>query len=258
MAKENNSTNLEKACDLLLIMSQSANPVSVADLSTKLNVSRTTAYAMLASLQSRGFVERNADGRYMNGYALLRLADGYQRMYPFLPLAEAHMRTLARLWEQSVMITVYKSPCHLVMLRSVSELPQQVPIPRMSGVMNAMLVSGGRLLMATLTDEQLRADLDVGPMELLLPQHPYDKEQMYQEIIACRGARYVIERNEYSLGRGSIAAPVYDQQGTIIAAICSPVDLTTLTPEMEQKLAMDITTTAMRISAEIGYPVAII
>lgn len=253
MAQDNTSTNLEKACDLLLTLAQEDTAVPVAEISQRLNISRTTAYSMLASLQSRGFVEKNAEGRYTAGFALLRLADGYQQLYPFLPTAEMHMHTLAERWEQSFMLAVYKSPCYLVMLRMVSG-QRHMEAVNVSGVMNALLTAGGKLLMSVLPEEILTADLNQGPSTLLLPHHPYEPDQLAQEIRTLRGCRYVIERNAYSPGRGSIAAPVYNRQGRVIAALSSSLDLTRLDKETEDRLIADLTSTSLRISSDCGFP----
>ena len=189
------------------------------------------------------------------GFALLRAADGYQRLYPFLPVAEVHMKVLAERWKQNVMLAVYKSPCYLVKLRLQSGQPHIEP-SRVSGVMNALRSAGGKLLMATLSEDEIRRDLQQGPSPLLLPKTDYDLDDMMQQIKTLRNAPYEIERNEYSVGRGSIAVPVYNRQGKVIAAISGPLDLTRLDSDTERQMIADFTATGLQISADLGYPVS--
>ncbi len=256
MPQETTITNLEKACDLLLILSQEEEPLPVAEISRRLDVSRTTAYAMLASLQNRGFVERNAEGRFTTGFALLRVADGYQRNYPFLPKADPYLQELARQWKQSVMLAVYKSPCYLLKLLSAPE-PHLAAWGHQTALMNALQCAAGQLLMAALPPETLRADLERGPSALLLPPWQGDVEQQERKLSALRGAPCVIERGDHLPSRGSIAAPVYNRQGHIIAAITSSFFLADFDAATERRMTQELSTAALRISAELGYPIAI-
>ena len=254
MAQE--STNLEKACDLLLLLSQEDEALPVAEISRRLDVSRTTAYAMLSSLASRGFVERGADGRFTTGFALLRVADGSTRLYPFLPKVEPYVLELAQRLGQGAMLAVYKAPCYLLRLISAAE-PRHVPETSLSALMHPLQCAAGRLLMAQLPPEQLHADLQTGPSELLLPRLAYDPAEQEQKLAALRGAPYVIERGAFYPGLGSIAAPVYNRQGRVIAALSTPLFLTRLTPEDEDRVAADLTAAALHISSALGYPVAL-
>ena len=254
MAQE--STNLEKACDLLLMLSQEDEALPVTEISRRLDISRTTAYAMLSSLSSRGFVERGADGRYTIGFSLLRVADGYMRMYPFLPKVEPYVFELAQLQGQGAMLAVYKSPCYLLRIVAAA-VPNHVPETSLSALMHPLQCAAGRLLMAQLPPEQLHNDLLTGPSEMLLPPVKYDPAEQEEKLSALRGAQYVIERGVFYPGLGSLAAPVYNRQGKIIAALSVPLFLTQLTPEEEAHKITEVTAAALRISGALGYPVAL-
>ena len=79
-ANEAAPKNLDRALDLLNLLATNSNPMNVMEISKALDVTRTTAYAMLGSLSKKKLVEKDAEtGRYSIGYKVLELAECYCR-----------------------------------------------------------------------------------------------------------------------------------------------------------------------------------
>lgn len=118
-ANEAAPKNLDRALDLLNLLATNSNPMNVMEISKALDVTRTTAYAMLGSLSKKKLVEKDAEtGRYSIGYKVLELAECYYHRYPFLYLAEKYIVALAQKWSLKVNVSVLKEPAISLLLAS--------------------------------------------------------------------------------------------------------------------------------------------
>lgn len=249
MTRETGNTNLEKACDLLLLLAKEGRPVAIAEIGKQLGVSRPTVYSMLASFQSRGLVERSAEGKYTVGYAAVPLFDGFHQAFPFAGKALVPMQALAQRWDQTVTLCVYRSPCYLVNLWGTT-MPHHDPCLR-ANLMNALTCAGGKLLMSAFSEQAILEELDAAPPELLTAE--VDRRRVASEILRFHGKNWAVERSEHFPNRGSIAAAIYDRHGTMIACLSTMLQLLDFTEEREQRMVAELTNTALQISEDLGY-----
>ena len=55
---------VQRACDILKCFQRSQSPLTLSDIVTKTNLSRTTAFRLLATLVEQGMLERPAKNQY--------------------------------------------------------------------------------------------------------------------------------------------------------------------------------------------------
>ena len=77
----------------------------------------------------------------------------------------------------------------------------------------------GRVLLAARTDADLRTSLGRKPFPARTPRTLTSPSAVFGEIRAARSAGYAISDEELEIGMRSLAIPVHDSQGTIIAAL---------------------------------------
>ena len=247
MQQEAPSKNLDKVLDLILYLSRQDEPQNIAQLARYLGVTRNTIYAMLASLSSRAFVEKTADGRYTIGYGLLGIVANYNHQYPFLYVAEKHMLELAAQLGTSVSILVYKSPLNCLRLYSTESAAAFTP----GSLVHACTTAPGKLLLAAQPDEVIRADLAARPIEAYTARTITDPEAILAAVPDYRAAETAVEFGERFPESGTAAAAVRSRSGRAIAALS-----VFLPARMEdaalQSLCAQLRLTALRISEELG------
>ncbi|MGO1844755.1 MAG: IclR family transcriptional regulator domain-containing protein, partial [Corynebacterium casei] len=80
--------------------------------------------------------------------------------------------------------------------------------------------SMGRVILAGMPDAEIRSFLDSVPLSHgLTPRSLTDKEQLFEEIIAVRSQGWALVDQELELGLRSLAAPITDAEGKVVAAI---------------------------------------
>ncbi|NAS26506.1 helix-turn-helix domain-containing protein [Herbidospora sp. NEAU-GS84] len=95
MAVESAQT-LERGLRLLRLLAETPNGLTPTELAAALNVSRPVVYRLVASLQNEGFARRDAAGRVLLGFGVVKLAQAVQPL-----LMAAAVPALRRLAEAS-------------------------------------------------------------------------------------------------------------------------------------------------------------
>ncbi|TKK85105.1 HTH domain-containing protein [Herbidospora galbida] len=95
MAVESAQT-LERGLRLLRLLAETPGGLTPTELAAALNVSRPVVYRLIASLQNEGFARRDAAGRVLLGFGVVKLAQAVQPL-----LMAAAVPALRRLAEAS-------------------------------------------------------------------------------------------------------------------------------------------------------------
>lgn len=217
-------SSVRNGARLLKQFSRSDRELGVTELSHRLGLAVSTVHRLLSTLTDEGLLERGPTGRYRLGLQIYELG---LTVFPDRDLHEAALPVLASLRQataQSVQMGVLDD--HEVVYVERLQGPQTVSVFRRAGHrLPAHATSTGKVLLAHLPPE-VRADWlrDWRPVRLT-PYTITDRWVLLTQLqqVAERGwARNV---QESVIGGVSVAAPVRDRKGSVIAAISvvSPV-----------------------------------
>ena len=244
--------NLDRALDLLIMLSTSAAPLNVMEISKALDITRTTAYAMLNSLMGKKLVERDPDtGRYSIGYRVLELAECYFHQYPFLYVTEKYVVSLAQKWSLKVNVSVLKDPAICLLLTSKDP---SFLVPRMviGHIMPAYATASGKVLLSALPDKKLNELLDSISLTQYTSKTLVNRDALLNCLHEVRERGYATEIDELMVQRSCVAAPIQDRSGAFIGAISFSGGTENITQRMPE-LINDIVSTGKQISTELGY-----
>jgi DNA-binding IclR family transcriptional regulator len=155
----------------LATLLQQEGPLRVTDAAARLGVARSTAHRLLAMLVYRDFAEQDDDRRYVAG-PLLRRPSAPEPVAVLRRVALPHLQALtAHTNETSNLVVVVGSEVRFV---ASVECAQVLRVGDREGrVLPAHLASGGRAVLATLPDADVRevcrsADPPVGDVDAVL------------------------------------------------------------------------------------------
>jgi len=210
---------LERGLRLLGEFSRQDRVLGAPELARRLNIPRSTVFRMLNTLESLGFV-RKADGgaAYKLDMAVLRLGFEY--------LASLEITDLSRpLLERVRDATGYSTNLVVRDRRSAVVVAKvSAPTPFVSTVfvgtrLPAHATLLGRAVMCDLALPELRELYGDEPLPPHSPHTPRTVAALHALLQEDRARGYVIERGFYEAIVGSIAAPVRDGSGRVIAAL---------------------------------------
>lgn len=244
---------LERGLMLLSQFTRHQRSLSAPELAKRLELPRTTVFRMLSTLENLGFVEKTESGRdYRLGVAVLRLGFEYLAS---LELTELGRPLLERLCAE------IRLPCNLV-IRDAREIIYVAKITPPGAFTTAVTVGTRLPAHATVLGHVLLSALSMTELEHLYPEGtltaftertPTNVQALFQMCTETRERGYVISEGFFESGISTIAAPVHDHAGRIVAALGSTVmsshfDADRIAPIVEQVQA-----SARELSSLLGH-----
>ncbi|MBB3219579.1 IclR family transcriptional regulator [Pseudoduganella umbonata] len=210
---------LERGLRLLCEFSRHDKNLSAPELAKRLDVPRSTVFRLLTTLERMGFVERNEGGRdYRLGMAVLRLGFEYLAS---LELTEIGRPLLERLREEigySTNIVVRDGRSIVYVAKSsmpaafVSSVNVGTRLPAHATVL-------GRVLLQDMTLPQLREIYPEEHLKVYSENTPQTVLDLFNLVQRDRERGYVLEEGFFERGISTMAAPVRDHSGKVVAAL---------------------------------------
>lgn len=242
---------LDRALELLEMLAKNGAGMNISEISKMLGITRVTTSNMVQSLLQRNYIEKDpTTGKFIVGYKLFELAQVYRYRYPFLYVAEEHIRNMAEKLQVRINISVLKPPGVAVLLLSkdVSLLPKMI----LGYVMPAHASASGKLLMAFAAPDTVSEWLDNTELSSYTQNTITDREKLEAEFCNIRTQNIAYESEEMMLQRCCVAAPIRDISGQVIASVSFSVDKERMESDKDM-LSEKLRLLSKTISSNLGY-----
>jgi IclR family transcriptional regulator, pca regulon regulatory protein len=208
---------LARGLDVLACFDADHRSMSLTEVAVAAGLPRPTARRLLLTLEELGFV-RSAGGAFQLTPKVLTLGMAYVGALGLWDIARPHLEALvARTGESSSMAQLDGSD--IVYVARVS-VPKIIALRVEIGTrFPAALTSQGKVLLATLSPDQLAATL-AEPSRSGLPAYTgRTPEDLRDELTAVRARGWALADEELAPGVRSVAVPVRDRDGAVQAAM---------------------------------------
>jgi IclR family pca regulon transcriptional regulator len=242
-----------RVLDILELLARSDEPMALKDLVSVLALPKSSAHALLRTLQSRGYLERDAADRYALN-ASMRQSTGW------IGGPEAHLAAVARPvmeqlrdeLEESVFLGVREARGDVkVIAKAVSRAAIRYnsddPNPR-----TAYCTGMGRILLAFWDKKATAAYLMRTRLRAHTPRTVTDAARLRAILAKVAADGYAIVEEEYVLGGSATAAPVFGANGTVIAAL-NVGTVSARYPAAKPRIIAGVVRAAATISQRLGY-----
>jgi len=241
---------LTRALDVLDHLGGAAGPQSLSQISAALELDRTRVFRILETLRERGYVARTDPAKtYALGPAVLGLKTQAIAAMSVPEIALPHMRALSMRLQDSISLGVLEG----AYVRYVARAPFRRIISTEIDIGTALpahATSMGKLLLAQLPEDDVRAVYRDGPPQRFTPRTITDVDELVAHLRAIRERDVAVVEEELELGLWGIAVPVRDGSGTVLAALSASVPLARRPDAAE--LAPALTACAERIVADLA------
>lgn len=229
------------------------NPIrGISEISLAVDLHKSTTHRIVTTLLNYGFLEREEDeGRYRLGLQLASLGvqviqrvDARKEALPF-------MNDLVDQWDETCDLSIFDQ--HQVFYVEVLYGTHALSITATVGQrLPAHCTASGKLFLAHLPQEELDlyfqeplkkyTDFTITAAATLQPQLMKILEQGYS-----------YDDQEMELGVRAIAAPVFDFEGKVIAAMSIPGPINRMKPDRVAEIARSLQDTANQVSRRLGW-----
>jgi DNA-binding IclR family transcriptional regulator len=225
--------------------------LSAQQLSQRTGLNRSTVYRLLSALEHEGLVAAGQDGRYQLGPDMAVLGTLALRQIDLRALAQPFMRALAERSGETIDLEIRHGACVMI----VEEIAGDHLLNASSNIGTlypAHCTATGKLLLAGLPPEQQDAIL---PAELCAcgPRTIADSEALRADIKASLARGYATAYEELEAHLHAIAAPIYDHQGQVTAALSISGPAARIPRRREAELARMLIDACAELSAALGY-----
>jgi DNA-binding IclR family transcriptional regulator len=215
---------LAKGLVVLEALIRRGAPCGVSDLASALGMSKSNAHRLLNTLADTGYVSA-ADGRYFASLKTWELGTLVIAGYDVRDLARPAMTRLVCETAEGVRLTVLDPKSLQVVYIDKIDSPQDVrTFTEIGGRSPAQSTSSGKILLAYQNDAVIKR------AARKLPSHtPWtitDPARFIRHLQKARADGYAVNQRELSPQVAGVAAPIFDQDDRVIAAlsIAAPAD----------------------------------
>ncbi|MFE9577618.1 IclR family transcriptional regulator [Nocardia sp. NPDC006044] len=224
----------------------------VTEIAAELGVHKSTVSRLIAVLESRGYVEQLSDrGKYRLGFSIVRLAGSTSAQVDLVGQSQGACNELAARTGETTNIAVLDGNRIINIVEAAgtgsialrSWVGQSCP---------AHATSSGKVLLSGLEPAALRKQ--VGPkLESFTANTLTKVADLAAQLVEVRENGWASVREELEVGLNAVAAPVFDSNGVIVAALSVSGPAYRLGPDLFAPTAALAIASAADISHRLGY-----
>lgn len=244
---------LERGLRILGEFSRQEPTLSAPELARRLGVPRSTVFRLLVTLENMGFIERTPDGRsHRLGLAVLRLGFEYLSSLGMVELGRPLLETLRDSTGYSASLVVRDAREVVYLHRSAPRSPFATTV-----------AVGTRLpAHATVLGHVLLGDLSLAALRSLYPEPhlethsaftPTTARNLFDVVQRTRERGWVLAEAYFEAQICTVAAPVRDDSGHVVAAIGLTVPGVGIAAELREALVAQVVGAAQQLSARLNF-----
>jgi DNA-binding IclR family transcriptional regulator len=191
--------------------------LTLTEICRRAGLPLATGHRLVGELTGGGFLERLPDGSYRIGMRLWRIGAQASAATGLRELALPHMEDLYEVTHENVQLAVVseRKALYLERLRG----PRSVPIvTRVASELSLHATGVGKVLLAFASEEFVEGVLADG-LTRHTPHTITDPGRLRACLAEIRRTGYAVTIEEMTLGSCSVAAPVRDARGEVLAAL---------------------------------------
>lgn len=219
--------SVERALDVLLLFARTDGPdLGVTEIARELNLSKAVVHRLLVTLASRRLVGADPTSRrYRLGSAALTIGAAYLDRLDLTGLVNPHLRDLSDATQETATMSVRSDWYRVYVTQVVPEREVRMevaigrPYPLHAG-------SSSKAFLAHLPEDERERYLQQPSLAALTEQTLVDVRTLRADIEVIRRRGYAMSLGERQAGAASIAAPILDREGDVVAVIsvCGPAE----------------------------------
>lgn len=241
------------ALDVLEEFRGDVDELGVTELSKKLKLHKNNVFRVLATLQSRNYIEQNkANDNYRLGIKCLELGQTFIRQRGLLKQAKPVLQELTEETGETSYLSIIRGN-DVVYLDAIEATTTVRVISRVGLHMPIHATAAGKALIAYESEEELRKRFD-GNMSRYTPCTLVTSEDLIKELERVREKGWAVDHEEFEDGLRCIAAPIRDYTRKVIGAISVSGPANRLSDEkIESHVGPEVVRCAKGLSARLGF-----
>jgi DNA-binding IclR family transcriptional regulator len=245
--------SIDRAIDIIEYMADNEEGISQRELATRLGYPQNSVFRILKTLESRNLVSKiSGTSKYVLTPKICILGSRVANRFRLLDVAQPIMGDLTRKTRETVQLFVPHSGKSLL-LEQV-ETSEPIKIAGQIGCLYDLHCSApGKVILAYMPDDEVQSIIDTQGLSQRTHKTISNILALRSELNNIRTQGYALDDQEYGIGIRCAAAPVYNYQGSVVAALSISGPMSRVDDTNLDSLAHYVVDAANSISSGLGY-----
>ena len=216
------NNTLRYGFDILEFLAKSGTDCSTSELARELDLSKSQTSRILKTLTEVGYVSQNPENKqYSINLSILKLSHNYLAAMKQRHVIRPYMQELVDKFSQgcfsSVPVGLEAIVCDVVYPRNLAD--SAAVIAEIGAVNDPYATGSGKICAAYLSTEDVERLFERRPPVKLTPETIAGKDAILAGYAEIKKRKFATSRSERKPGENSVAAPIFDKNGQLIATI---------------------------------------
>ncbi|MCW5893401.1 MAG: IclR family transcriptional regulator [bacterium] len=249
--------SVSHALDVLEQFCRDSDELGVTELSKRLKLHKNNVFRLLATLESRGYIEQNrATENYRLGIRCLQLGQAYVQHMGLLRQAGPIMTDVVRQARETVYVAVLRRGGMVPVEVVEADRPVRI-VPSLGEALPLHCTAAGKAYLAFETEDDFRA-LVPDALQRFTDRTPVDRSALQQQLEKVASQGYAIDMGEHVEDVRAVAVPIRDYTRTVVAtmAVAGPA-YRFQAERIDKELAPLIVKAGRELSSRLGSDVGV-
>jgi len=248
---------IERVSAIFDMLAQSSKGVSLGDIAAAVDLPKGTTHRLLSSLMYFDFIRQDDESRkYSLGFKLAELGGILLEQIDLRREAEPFLHALSNRVGETVYLVLLDG-VEVVYIEKIEPEDQSIVLRATSKVGQRNAVNScslGKALLAHLPEQELDALFKKMPFIRKTANTITNPNQLKEHLQSVRAQGYALDDEESEEGIRCVAAPVFNDRKTAVAAISiSGPSIRMTRQRIEETLKDEVMQTALQISHKLGF-----
>ena len=209
---------VQRTLDIIEAMASTHHEMTITEANRKFRIPKSSVYAILQTLKSRGYVDKDGDDRYFLTLKIFSLASGFvdsldlrKRLHPYLRGLTEKAGITGHIAVLDGGYAVYIEKVEVLRgLRLTTWVGRRMPVHS---------TSIGKALIAHLPEEEIDHIVGTRGLARLTDRTITTARKLKAELARVRANGYAVSNEENETGVRAVASPIFGQDGKVVAAV---------------------------------------
>ena len=252
--RQNSVQSLNRALDLLEAFPKLGPEVGLTAVANYLGLNKATAYRLLSTLETRGYIERSPyNRRYRLGVRLFELGSYYKDQINVRRMALPYLSMLVEETQEAAFLCIREGDEALCVERMEPQHEVKIFVLRIGGRLPLHTGAAPRVLLANFTAEEIEAYSKRTGLPAITAKTLSKTADLCKDVEHTLEKGYVLSMEDVTPGIAAIGAPVRDYSGNIIASLSVSGLVSHFNELRISDLIMSVIEAAQKVSRHMGY-----
>lgn len=226
--------------------------MSLATISEKISLPKSTVHNLLTTLVARGYIERVDNEQYALGTAIIVLSQAARVNVELRDRAAPLLSEIAEACHESMYLTIREGD-NVLYIYAIESPRRLLARTAIGDRVPLHCTANGKAILAHLSESEVMAFAERTGLPSFTPNTITNLSALKEELETTKAHGYALDIEEHELGTFCVGAPIYDATARVIGACSISGEDPQITSNRLPELANHIKYTAQEISRRMGY-----